>query len=70
MKICETEGCSEEFEPNTANQKYADASCRKSIDTMGLCKYRKENGKGILVLKHRNWGEYLTQTRSGWLEQA
>ena len=45
MKICETEGCSEEFEPNTANQKYADASCRKSIDTMGLCKYRKENGK-------------------------
>lgn len=44
MKICSTEGCSEEFEPNTSNQKYADASCRKSIDAMGLCKYRKENG--------------------------
>lgn len=33
-----------EFEPNTANQKYADSSCRKSIDSMGLCKFRKENG--------------------------
>lgn len=44
MKICEAEGCSKEFEPNTVNQKYADASCRKSIDSMGLCKFRKENG--------------------------
>lgn len=44
MKICEAEGCSMEFEPNTANQKYADPSCRKSIDSMGLCKYRKQNG--------------------------
>jgi len=33
-----------EFTPNTANQRYADSSCRKSIDSMGLCKYRKENG--------------------------
>jgi hypothetical protein len=44
MKICEADGCSMEFEPNTANQKYADSSCRKSIDSMGLCKYRKQNG--------------------------
>jgi len=44
MKKCEAEGCNQSFEPNTANQKYADPSCRKSIDSMGLCKYRKENG--------------------------
>ena len=44
MKECGAEGCNIEFEPNTANQKYADASCRKSIDSLGLCKYRKENG--------------------------
>jgi hypothetical protein len=44
MKKCGAEGCDIEFEPNTANQKYADASCRKSIDSLGLCKYRKENG--------------------------
>lgn len=44
MKICGAEGCNEEFEPNTANQKYADSSCRKSIDASGLCKFRKENG--------------------------
>lgn len=44
MKICGAENCSQTFEPNTANQKYADASCRKSIDSLGLCKYRKENG--------------------------
>lgn len=44
MKKCQAEGCSIEFEPNTANQKYADSSCRKSIDSLGLCKYRKENG--------------------------
>lgn len=44
MKKCGAEGCNIEFEPNTANQKYADASCRKSIDSLGLCKYRKENG--------------------------
>ena len=44
MKECGAEGCNETFEPNTQNQKYADASCRKSIDAMGLCKFRKENG--------------------------
>lgn len=44
MKICGAENCDQEFEPNTANQKYADSSCRKSLDSMGLCKYRKENG--------------------------
>lgn len=33
-----------EFEPNTANQRYADSSCRKTIDSMGLCRFRKENG--------------------------
>jgi hypothetical protein len=44
MKICGAENCNQEFEPNTANQKYADASCRKSIDSLGLCKIRKENG--------------------------
>lgn len=44
MKICQAEGCNQSFEPNTANQKYADPSCRKSIDSLGLCKFRKENG--------------------------
>ena len=44
MKICGAEGCNIEFNPNTANQKYADSSCRKSLDSLGLCKYRKENG--------------------------
>lgn len=44
MKKCEAEGCNQTFEPNTKNQKYADASCRKSIDSLGLCKFRKENG--------------------------
>lgn len=44
MKICEAEGCNQTFEPNTSNQKYADPSCRKSIDSLGLCKFRKENG--------------------------
>lgn len=44
MKICEADGCSMEFEPNTANQRYADSSCRKTIDSMGLCRFRKENG--------------------------
>ena len=43
MKECGAEGCHQTFEPNTQNQKYADASCRKSIDAMGLCKFRKEN---------------------------
>ena len=43
MKICEAAGCSISFEPNSSNQKYADASCRKSIDSTGICKYRKEN---------------------------
>ena len=44
MKKCQAEGCQIEFEPNTANQRYADPTCRKSIDSLGLCKYRKENG--------------------------
>ena len=44
MKECGAEGCNQTFEPNTKNQRYADASCRKSIDSLGLCKFRKENG--------------------------
>ena len=44
MKICGAKGCEQQFEPNTANQRYADPSCRKSLDSMGLCKFRKENG--------------------------
>lgn len=44
MKICEGPGCSVEFEPNTANQKYAEPTCRKTLDSLGLCRFRKENG--------------------------
>lgn len=44
MKICQGPGCSVEFEPNTANQKYAESTCRKTMDSLGLCKFRKENG--------------------------
>ena len=44
MKVCATEGCNVQFEPKTANAKYGDKSCRKTIDVNGLCKYRKENG--------------------------
>lgn len=44
MKKCEGNGCDLEFEPNTANQRYAHPTCRKSLDSLGLCKYRKENG--------------------------
>lgn len=44
MKKCEGKNCGLEFEPNSANQKYAHPTCRKSIDAMGLCKFRKENG--------------------------
>lgn len=44
MKKCEAEGCNQTFEPSTANQKYADPSCRKSLDSLGLCKFRKDNG--------------------------
>lgn len=62
MKICETEGCPLEFEPNTANQKYADSSCRKSIDTMGLCKYRKENGLVPMPKDALTGGEPQTET--------
>lgn len=43
MKICEGPGCSIEFEPNSPNQKYAYPSCRKSIDSLGICRFRKEN---------------------------
>jgi hypothetical protein len=43
MNICGAEGCSVEFEPNSSNQKYADPSCRKTLDSLGLCRYRKEN---------------------------
>jgi predicted phosphodiesterase len=44
MKICSAAGCNVEFEPQTANHKYADKNCRKSIDSNGLCKYRRDNG--------------------------
>jgi len=44
MKICAAEGCNIEFEPQTANHKYADKLCRQSIDSNGLCKYRRDNG--------------------------
>jgi hypothetical protein len=44
MKKCEADGCTQQFEPKTANQKYADNSCRKTLDISGLCKYRRENG--------------------------
>jgi len=44
MKKCEGQNCDLEFEPNTANQKYAHPTCRKSLDSLGLCKFRKENG--------------------------
>lgn len=44
MKKCEGYDCDLEFEPNTANQKYAHPTCRKSLDSLGLCKYRKDNG--------------------------
>lgn len=44
MKICEGINCNIEFLPNSPNQKYAFPNCRKSIDSLGICKYRKENG--------------------------
>lgn len=44
MKECEANGCNQLFEPKTANQKYADKNCRKSIDISGLCKFRREKG--------------------------
>lgn len=44
MKKCEGQNCDLEFEPNTANQRYAHPTCRKSLDSLGLCKFRKENG--------------------------
>lgn len=44
MKICEAKGCNQEFEPKSANHKYADKDCRKSIDIGGLCKFRREKG--------------------------
>lgn len=44
MKQCGGEGCELEFEPNSPNQKYAHPTCRKSLDSLGLCKFRKENG--------------------------
>jgi hypothetical protein len=44
MKVCAAEGCNIEFEPQTANHKFADKLCRKSIDINGLCKYRRDNG--------------------------
>lgn len=44
MKKCEGSNCEIEFEPNSPNQRYAHPTCRKSIDTLGLCKFRKENG--------------------------
>lgn len=44
MSKCEGKNCELEFEPNSPNQKYAHPSCRKSMDVLGLCKFRKENG--------------------------
>ena len=44
LKCCEAEGCTIEFEPSTANQKYAYPNCRKTIDSFGICKTRKEIG--------------------------
>lgn len=44
MKICAGEGCNIEFEEQTANHKYADKLCRQSIDSSGLCRYRRDNG--------------------------
>ena len=44
MKICQAEGCNQQFEPKTANQKYADKECRRSIDISGLCQYRRKKG--------------------------
>lgn len=44
MKLCEGPNCPIEFEPTTVNQKYANSNCRKTIDSLGLCRYRKETG--------------------------
>ena len=44
MKSCQAEGCNVEFTPNSSNQKYAHTTCRKTIDSLGICRYRKENG--------------------------
>lgn len=44
MKTCGAEGCNIEFTPNTSNQRYAYSDCRKSLDSLGLCAYRKNNG--------------------------
>lgn len=44
MKVCAGEGCNIEFEEQTANHKYADKLCRQSIDSSGLCRYRRDNG--------------------------
>jgi hypothetical protein len=44
MKICQAENCDQQFEPHTANHKYADKECRRSIDSSGLCKFRREKG--------------------------
>lgn len=43
MKICDGAGCNIEFEPNSPNQKYAYPTCRKTIDSLGICRFRKEN---------------------------
>lgn len=44
MKICEGHNCDVCFEPNSPNQKYAYPTCRKTIDSLGICRYRRENG--------------------------
>ena len=44
MKSCEAHGCNVEFTPNSSNQKYAHPTCRKTLDSLGVCRYRKENG--------------------------
>ena len=43
MKQCEGTGCNYKFEPKTANQRYADNSCRKTLDKDGICRVRRES---------------------------
>ena len=43
MKQCEGTDCTYKFEPKTANQRYADNSCRKTLDKDGICRVRRES---------------------------
>jgi predicted phosphodiesterase len=42
MKICEGAGCTQKFEPKTANQRYAHNNCRSTLDKDGICRARRE----------------------------